>query len=160
MTEETVVRLLKEMRLTVTAAESLTGGLFLGKLVNVPGASDVLEMGFVTYSDRAKHKCLGVRKRTLAKYTAVSAETAAEMVKGACRAAKAGCGISLTGLAGPDGGTEERPVGTVFLGCRVNKKTVVRECHFEGSRQEIREAAAAEAMELLLKCLLRHKEGR
>ncbi len=154
--EDSVVRLLKENNFTVTAAESCTGGLFTARLINVPGVSDVLKVGFITYSNRAKRKCLGVKRSTLNKYTAVSEQVAKEMSKGACFFTKADCSIAITGIAGPDGGTEKQPVGLVYIGCTVQKKTVAKEYHFTGSRQDIRNDAVTEALALLRLCLLEY----
>ena len=154
--ENSVVRLLRENHFTITTAESCTGGLFTGRLVNVPGTSDILKEGFITYSDRAKRKYLGVHRHTLEKYTAVSEATAKEMAKGACAAAKADCSIAITGYAGPDDGSGTEPVGLVFIACCVHKKTVVKEFDFDGDRQSIREQAVTEALSLLRLCLLQY----
>ncbi|MCR5370974.1 MAG: competence/damage-inducible protein A [Clostridium sp.] len=151
--EDVVVRLLKEQRLTFTAAESCTGGLLAARLVNVPGASDVFRGSFVTYSDKAKHRMLGVRKKTLHRYTAVSAETAAEMAAGARDEGKADIAVSVTGIAGPDGGTEERPVGLVFIGCAEEDRIVVEEYRFRGNRAKIRDQAAEMALDLARRVL-------
>lgn len=113
--EEAVIDLLKEKDLKLSLAESLTGGMIAQRIVNVSGASEVFGYGFVTYSNKAKHKCLGVKKRTLKEQGAVSAKCAREMAKGACKASGADISISVTGLAGPGGGTKETPVGTVFM---------------------------------------------
>ncbi len=151
--EDVVVRLLKEQGLTFTAAESCTGGLLAARLVNVPGASDVFRGSFVTYSDKAKHRMLGVRKKTLHRYTAVSAETAAEMAAGARDEGKADIAVSVTGIAGPDGGTEERPVGLVFIGCAEEDRIVVEEYRFRGNRAKIRDQAAEMALDLARRVL-------
>lgn len=104
--EEAVIDLLKEKDLKLSLAESLTGGMIAQRIVNVSGASEVFGYGFVTYSNKAKHKCLGVKKRTLKEQGAVSAKCAREMAKGACKASGADISISVTGLAGPGGGTK------------------------------------------------------
>lgn len=152
--EETVVDLLKEKRLTLSLAESLTGGMIAQRIVNVPGASDVFGYGFVTYSNRAKHKCLGVKKSTLKTHGAVSARCAREMARGGVKAADSDICLSVTGLAGPGGGTEKTPVGTVFMGCSYRHKTVAREFHFTGNRQRIREQTAAHALAMLRECIM------
>ena len=105
--EEAVIDLLKEKDLKLSLAESLTGGMIAQRIVNVSGASEVFGYGFVTYSNKAKHKCLGVKKRTLKEQGAVSAKCAREMAKGACKASGADISISVTGLAGPGGGTRK-----------------------------------------------------
>ena len=144
--EEAVVDMLRDQQLTLALAESCTGGEIAARIVNVPGASQVFTHGFVTYSNRAKRKCLGVKKATLKLEGAVSAKCAKEMAKGGCNAAEADICLSITGLAGPDGGTKETPVGTVFMGCCYNGKVVTREFHFTGNRTKIRQQATAHAL--------------
>ncbi len=154
--EEAVVNLLKENHFTIATSESCTAGLFTGRIANVPGTSEILKGGFVAYSEKAKRKFSGVKRRTLDKYTAVSEQTAAEMSKGACAAFKTDCGVSITGLAGPDGGSDKQPVGLVYIGVTVQKKTTVKEYHFSGDRQEVRFQAVTEALALLRLSLLKH----
>ena len=125
--EEVVVDLLAERKLHVTTAESCTGGLIAGTLVNVAGASDVLNEGYVTYSNEAKERLIHVSHETLETYGAVSEQTAHEMAEGAAKAANADAALSATGIAGPGGGTEEKPVGLVYIGCYLNGKTTVKE---------------------------------
>lgn len=152
--EESVVSLLKKYDLTLAAAESLTGGLFSARIVNVPGASDVLKGSFVTYTNKAKRKMIGVKKTTLAKYTAVSKEVAEEMAKGAAAALGADVAVSMTGIAGPDGGTEEQPVGLVYIACIAKGKVTVKKYHLKGNRQKIRENAVVLAFDLIRKCVV------
>ena len=147
--EEAVVRLLSSNSLTICTAESCTGGLVSARLINVSGASDVFKCGHVTYSNKAKKRILDVKKSTLDKHTAVSAQVAGEMAKGARKSCKADVAVSVTGLAGPGGGTEQIPVGTVYIGCDVKGKVTVREYHFSGNRSKIRENAAAAALTLV-----------
>ena len=151
--EESVVGLLKKYHLKLAAAESLTGGLFSAGIVNVSGASEVFAGGFVTYTDEAKHKLLGVKKSTLAKYTAVSKHTAAQMAKGAAAGLGADVAVSMTGIAGPGGGTIEQPVGLVYIACTMNGKAVTRKYQLEGSRQEIREKTVTEALRMVRYCV-------
>ena len=132
--EEAVVDMLKDQKLTLSLAESCTGGAIASRIVNVPGASDVFLQGMVTYSNRAKRKSLGVKKNTLKTYGAVSEKCAKEMAKGGCFVTKTDICLSVTGIAGPDGGTKEKPVGLVYIGCHVCGKTEVVECHFRGNR--------------------------
>lgn len=153
--EEVVVALLKEKNLTLSLAESCTGGAVAAKIVNVPGASDIFPLGFVTYSNEAKHQCLGVKNSTLEKHGAVSEKCAREMAAGAAEAAGTTASLSVTGIAGPGGGTPETPVGTVFMGCCVNGKIKVKEYHFEGSRAEIRKQSVKQGLKLLKKCILK-----
>ena len=152
--EEAVVDMLRDQQLTLALAESCTGGEIAARIVNVPGASQVFTHGFVTYSNRAKRKCLGVKKTTLKLEGAVSAKCAKEMAKGGCNAAEADICLSITGLAGPDGGTKETPVGTVFMGCCYNGKVVTREFHFTGNRTKIRQQATAHALAFLRECMM------
>lgn len=152
--EQSVVELLRKAGMTVTTVESCTGGLLSGRIVNAPGASEVLKKGFVTYCDQAKEDLVGVRKSTLETYTAVSEETAREMAEGGARTAGADVCLSVTGIAGPDGGTEERPVGLVYIGCCVRGKTVIRKYQFSGNRQKVRDYAVVSGLILLRQCLL------
>lgn len=151
--EEQVVELLAARGLTVTTAESCTGGLIAGTLVNVAGASDVLNEGYVTYSNEAKERLVGVSHETLEKYGAVSPQTAREMAEGAAKAAGADAALSATGIAGPGGGTEEKPVGLVYIGCYLNGKTSVGECRFTGDRMENRMHTVETALKMLKSCL-------
>lgn len=152
--EEVVVRLLQKYDLTITTAESCTGGLLTSRIVNVPGASDVLKEGFITYSNKAKKKYLDVNKMTLKKYGAVSEQTAKEMAKGAAITTDCDVALSITGIAGPDGGTEEKPVGTVYIGCYVHEKVVVKKFNYHGNRLKVRELATISALDLLRRCIL------
>ncbi|MBQ7833117.1 MAG: competence/damage-inducible protein A [Lachnospiraceae bacterium] len=154
--EKAVVDLLVANNLTVSTVESCTGGMVAARLINVSGVSEVFKMGHITYSNKAKKKILGVKKRTLEKHTAVSAEVAKEMVKGVELVSKADVCVSVTGLAGPEGGTEKKPVGLVYIACSVKGKTVVKEYHFNGNRSKIRENATASALILMRKCILEY----
>lgn len=151
--EQECVDLLKEKGLTVSTMESCTGGMLAARFINVAGASDVFKAGYTTYSDEAKHKILGVKKTTLEQYTAVSAEAAMEMVLGSALQIVPDVAISITGIAGPDGGTAEKPVGLVYIGCRVKEKTKTAEYHFTGNRMEVREAAVEAAMVFMKQCV-------
>lgn len=147
--EEAVVHLLNKYELTVTTAESCTGGMIASKIVNVPGASEVFNEGFITYSNKAKRKHLDVSKNTLKKYGAVSEQTVKEMALGGVFAADSDACIAVSGIAGPDGGTDEKPVGLVYIGCCIKDNVTVKECHFQGTRYEVREQAANAALDLL-----------
>ncbi len=154
--EQAVVDLLKANNLTVTTIESCTGGMVCSRLINVPGVSEVIRTGYITYSDKAKHRHLGVKRSTLSKYTAVSAQVCEEMAQALALLSKADVICSVTGMAGPDGGTEEIPVGTVFIGCNVKGKIKVNEYHFKGDRQAVREAATTEAINLMRLSILKY----
>lgn len=156
--EDVVVELLNKYQLTITTAESCTGGLLASKLINVPGASSVIRQGFVTYANEAKQTLLGVKPETLAQYTAVSYPVADEMVRGAAQRTGSDVAVSITGLAGPDGGTESIPVGTVFIGCNYCDKVVIQEYHFDGNRQKIRDLAVISALNLIRICILENNK--
>ena len=126
--EEEVARLLRERKLTMATAESCTGGMVSARLVGVPGVSSVFMEGLVTYSNEAKMQLLGVKASTLARFGAVSRETAGEMAEGGCARAGTDVCVSTTGIAGPDGGTEEKPVGLVYMACCVKGRTTAV-CH-------------------------------
>ena len=148
-------------RLRVAAAESCTGGLVAAALTAVPGSSDVFECSFVTYSNGAKQKLLGVPTATLRRYGAVSAETAAAMARGALRRSSADCVVSITGIAGPSGGSKDKPVGLVhFAAASRNGKTLARRRLFGNvGRQMVRELSALEALALLAR-LVRKRPRR
>ena len=156
--EMAVVRLLKKYELTVTTAESCTGGLIAGRLVNVSGASEVFREGFVTYSNKAKRKILDVSKGTLKKYGAVSEQTAKEMATGGVFATDADVCIAVTGIAGPS--TEgDKPVGLVYIACYMKDKVKVEEYHFKGNRDKIREQAVVKSLDLLRRSILANYRG-
>ncbi len=152
--EMAVVKLLQKHELTVTTAESCTGGLLAGRLVNVPGASEVFREGFITYSNKAKRKYLDVNKSTLKKYGAVSSETAREMAIGGVFAADCDVCVAVTGIAGPDGGTEEKPVGLVYIATYMKEKVTVKKFQFKGNRAKVREQAVVRALGLLRRSIL------
>ena len=152
--EQEIAELLIQNHMTVTTAESCTGGLVACRLINAAGISAAYRQGYITYANEAKHKLLGVKNKTLRKHGAVSRQTAKQMAKGAAKAAKADAAISVTGIAGPDGGTIEKPVGLVYIGCFVQGKVTVKECHFSGSRSEIRQETVESALILLRECIL------
>ena len=152
--EETLVTLLRDLGYSFAAAESCTGGLLTARLVNVPGVSEILKQSYVTYSNKAKHKTLGIPKVIIKKHGAVSEKVAAEMAKGAANSAGADVSIAVTGIAGPEGGTPEKPVGTVFIGCYVKGNVTVKEYHFDGNREKVRESSVVYAMTQLRECIL------
>ena len=154
--EKAVVELLQSNNMTISTVESCTGGLVSASIVSVAGASDVLKCGFITYSNKAKRKLVGVKRGTLDKYTAVSKQTASEMAKGGASAFKSDVCISVTGLAGPGGGTDDKPVGLVYIGCNVRGDIKVQEYHFSGDRNKIRTLAAKNALILTRECILEY----
>lgn len=151
--EYSVYRLLKKYQCTLATAESATGGMIASTLVNVPGISEFFQEGYVTYSDAAKVKMIHVAPETIETYGVVSSETARDMAASAARTAGTEAALSVTGVAGPDGGTLECPVGTVYIGCHLYGETVTEHHVFAGSRGEVRRAAAEAALCLLLRML-------
>ena len=154
--EEEVVKLLMEKGYTITCAESCTGGLLCASLVNVSGASEVLNRSVVTYANEAKMELLGVKEETLKEFGAVSEQTAYEMAVGAADFAKADVALSVTGIAGPGGGTPEKPVGLVYMGCFVKGKVTVKRCVFSGDRLQVRTSSVKNALELAKECILKY----
>ncbi|MBQ9610810.1 MAG: CinA family protein [Lachnospiraceae bacterium] len=152
--EEQLVKYLIDNKLTITTAESCTGGMISSSLVNVPGASWVLNEAHITYANEAKMKILGVKKKTLDTYGAVSEETAYEMAEGAAKIADADCAIAVTGVAGPDGGTKDKPVGTVYAGFYIKGKIVVERYNFDGDRYEVRRQTADKTINRLYELLV------
>ena len=156
--EMALTKLLMKKKYTMTTAESCTGGMIAARMVNAPGVSAVLKSGFITYANEAKEELLGVSHDTLEKFGAVSRETAEEMAEGAVKAAHTDAAVAVTGIAGPDGGTKEKPVGLVYIGVNVRGNVEVREYHFSGSRQKIRESVTAAALTFLREKLLASEE--
>lgn len=152
--EEKVVSMLKERNYKISTAESLTGGLLAGTIVNVAGSSTVFGEGYITYANEAKEKILGVSHKTIEQFGVVSEETAFEMAQGVCKASGAEVGIAVTGIAGPDGGTKEKPVGTVYIGCCLKGKVTVRQYQYKGNRQKIRDNTVISALDLVRRLLL------
>ena len=149
-TAEKVVEKLIEKRWTVSFAESCTGGMACARLVDVANASKVLNASFITYANEAKQSLLGVSAETLKTYGAVSEETAREMALGISRANNAQVGVAVSGIAGPGGGTEEKPVGTVCFGFAINGTIVTETKRFEATgRQNVRRSAVDFVFETL-----------
>ena len=153
--ENVVSEILCNNKLSVSTAESCTGGMIAASLISYPGISDVFKEGAVTYSNESKMKRLGVRKETLYRYGAVSEETAREMAIGIAREANTDISISTTGIAGPGGGTDEKPVGLVYIGVFIKGKVVVNKFNFTGNRERIRRKTTMNALNILRKELLK-----
>lgn len=151
--EERISQKLMMRGITATTAESCTGGLLAGRLLNAPGISQVYKEGYITYSNEAKEKLLRVSHHTLETYGAVSTQTAQEMAIGAAKAAGADAALATTGIAGPGGGTPQKPVGLVYIGCYVNGKTIVEEHVFAGERAVVRNMSVEAALRLLERML-------
>lgn len=145
----TVVALLKKAGKTVTTAESCTGGMLCAQLVDISGASDVLNEAHVTYSNASKEKVVGVSHETLEMHGAVSGECAREMAEGARRVSGSDYGLSTTGIAGPGGGTPEKPVGTVYIGVAYEGGSDVIRLNLRGDRTRIRTMTCLQALNLL-----------
>ena len=139
--EEVVAKMLVENNLKIAVAESCTGGMVSASLINYPGISSVFMEGCVTYSNEVKMKSLGVKKETLDVYGAVSDKCAKEMASGVAARYNTNVGIATTGIAGPGGGTDEKPVGLVYFGIYINGKVITKKYVFNGDRQGIRERA-------------------
>lgn len=144
-----VLEAAREARITIALAESCTGGLVSALLTEIPGASDVFERAYVTYSNAAKQHELKVSASLLKRYGAVSEEVAMAMAEGAHARSKAPLTLAITGIAGPGGGTEEKPVGTVFIAAYSQEDAFCRQFSFTGDRASIRQQAASKALHLL-----------
>jgi nicotinamide-nucleotide amidase len=147
--ESIVGRLLREKGVSIAIAESCTGGLIVDRLTDIPGASDIVERGFICYSNRSKVEELGVPAELLEHHGAVSAEVAEAMAEGARRVAGTNIGLSTTGIAGPTGGSTEKPVGLVFVGYADGTDRLSLRFLFGGNRRNIKERAAQAALELV-----------
>jgi len=134
---------------SVSCAESCTGGLLAAEFTRLPGSSAWFHMSWVTYSNEAKQRLLGVLPHTLETYGAVSEETVREMAEGALRLANADYALSISGIAGPDGGSAEKPVGTVCFGLATRQTSFARRMHFTGDRNAVRAQAVAFALQWL-----------
>jgi len=153
---EVVLDLLKEKGKMLATAESCTGGLVAKRITDVPGSSDGFERGFVTYTNRAKQELLGVSSETLEKHGAVSSETALEMASGALERSGADIAVAITGIAGPTGGTEEKPVGTVHIALADEDGTWENRFNFSrGDRTQVRELTAQAALEIVRRRLIK-----
>ena len=149
-----IVKLLTKKKLTVSLAESCTGGLLASSITSISGSSKVFNMGLVTYSNNAKVKLLKVPKKTITKYGAVSYETCLSMVKNLSKISKSNISISITGVAGPNGGTKEKPVGLVYIGLKKGSKIIVKQNYFKSKKRiSIQKATAKQALKMILKIL-------
>ena len=154
----TVYKMLKERGKRVSFAESCTGGLLSASIVDLPGASDVFDMSFVTYANEAKERMLGVKHTTLLEKGAVSRECAREMAMGALLSSNADYALSVTGIAGPGGGTDEKPVGLVYIGIADREGAYAHEFRFTGDRTAVRTSSVKHALNLLRLTLLNKDE--
>ena len=149
-----IVKLLSKKKLTVSFAESCTGGLLSSSITSVSGSSKVFSMGLVTYSNKAKTKLLKVTKKTISKYGAVSYETCLAMVKNLSKISKSNISISITGIAGPNGGTKEKPVGLVYIGLKKGSKTIIKKNLFKNKKRvSIQKSTVTQALKMILNTL-------
>ena len=149
-----IVKLLTKKKLTVSFAESCTGGLLASSITSISGSSKVFNMGLVTYSNNAKVKLLKVPKKTIKKYGAVSYETCLSMVKNLSKISKANISISITGVAGPNGGTKAKPVGLVYIGLKKGSKIIVKKNLFKSKKRiSIQKATVKQALKMILNIL-------
>ena len=149
-----IVKLLTKKKLTVSFAESCTGGLLAGSITSISGSSKVFNMGLVTYSNNAKVKLLKVPKKTITKYGAVSHETCLSMVKNLSKISRSNISISITGVAGPNGGTKEKPVGLVYVGLKKGSKTIIKKNLFKSKKRvSIQKATVNQALKMILNIL-------
>ena len=149
-----IVKLLTKKKLTVSFAESCTGGLLASSITSISGSSKVFNMGLVTYSNNAKVKLLQVPKKTITKYGAVSYETCLSMVKNLSKVSKANISISITGVAGPNGGTKVKPVGLVYIGLKKGNKIIVKKNYFKSKKRiSIQKATVKQALKMILNIL-------
>ena len=155
--EEVVGQLLSSQHVTLALAESCTGGLIAHRLTEVPGSSTYLDRGVVTYSNKAKQELLGVAPTTLRQYGAVSAEVAEAMAKGIRKKSRVNLGVSVTGIAGPDGGSAKKPVGLVFLAIDGPKGCQSQRCQFWGDRAEIKFRSSQTALNMIRRYVLQDK---
>jgi PncC family amidohydrolase len=148
--EKKIGKILQKRSLTLGLAESCTGGLVACRITDVPGSSAYFTAGLVTYSNKAKTKFLSVPDEIIARHGAVSSIVAQRMAQGVRDAAEVDISLSITGIAGPTGGSPEKPVGTVFIALATKKEVFVRKCLFSGNRREVRKRSSEEALTMLL----------
>ena len=149
---ESLIKLLTKKRLKLSIAESCTGGLLASLITSVNGASKVFNLGLITYSNQAKIKILKVNKNIIRKYGAVSEECCSAMVINLSKISKANINVSITGIAGPKGGTKQKPVGLVYIGIKKGNKTQINKCLFKSKKRlSIQKATVKKALDLVLR---------
>jgi len=149
-----IVKLLTKKKIKISFAESCTGGLLSSSITSISGSSKVFTLGLITYSNQSKISTLKVPKKTIRKYGAVSYETCLSMVKNLYKISKTNISISITGVAGPKGGTKQKPVGLVYIGIKKDNKILVRKCLFKNKKRiAIQRATANKALNLILSFL-------
>ncbi len=149
---KTLIKLLLQKKLKISLAESCTGGLLASSITSISGASKIFSLGLITYSNEAKIKILKVNKNIIKKYGAVSHECCSAMVKNLSKISNANINVSITGIAGPKGGTKEKPVGLVYIGVKKGNKIQVNKCLFNAkNRSSIQKATVRKALNLILR---------
>ena len=149
---KSLIRILSQKKLKISFVESCTGGLLASTVTSISGASKVLNLGFVTYSNQAKIKVLKMNKNIIKKYGAVSHECCYAMVKNLSKISKANINVSITGIAGPKGGTKRKPVGLVFIGVKKGNKIQINKCLFKSKkRSSIQKATVKKALDLVVR---------
>ena len=149
-----VVKLLSKQRLKISLAESCTGGLLSSSITSISGSSKVFTLGMITYSNQAKINILKVPKRIIMKHGAVSYETCLSMVKNLNKISKTNISVSITGVAGPKGGTKQKPIGLVFIGIKKGNKTLIKKFLFKNKKRNlIQKATVNQAYKMLLKII-------
>ena len=149
---KSLIKILTRKKLKISVAESCTGGLLASSITSISGASKVFNLGLVTYSNKAKIKVLKVNKNIIRKYGAVSHQCCSEMVKNLSRISKANINVSITGIAGPKGGTKPKPVGLVYIGVKRGAKIQINKCLFKSKkRSSIQKATVKKALDLILR---------
>ena len=146
-----LVKITNEKKMTISTAESCTGGLIAGAITEIPGSSSVFHRGYVTYSNLAKQQVLNVQSHELEKFGAVSKEVASQMAMGAKLTSNVDISIAVTGIAGPSGGTEEKPIWTVCIAQAFKENIKVKDFLFKGDRTEIRMSTVRTALEIVVK---------
>ena len=149
---KSLVRILIKKKLKISFAESCTGGLLAASITSISGASKVFNLGLVAYSNQAKIKFLNVNKNIIKKYGAVSHECCFAMVNNLSKISKANINVSITGIAGPNGGTKQKPVGLVYIGVKKDNKTQINKCLFKSKKRlSIQKATVRKALDLVLR---------
>ena len=147
-----LIRILTKKKLKISFAESCTGGLLASKLTSISGSSKVFDLGLITYSNQVKIRILKINKNIIRKYGAVSYECCLAMVDNLSKISKANINVSITGIAGPKGGTKQKPVGLVYIGVKKGNKTLINKCLFKSkNRSSIQKATVRKALDLVLR---------
>ena len=149
---KSVIKLLTERKFKISVAESCTGGMLASHITSISGSSKVFDLGFITYSNQAKIKILKVSRNIINRYGAVSHECCAAMVNNLSKISKANINVSITGIAGPNGGTKQKPVGLVYIGIKKGKKSSINKYYFKGKKRKIiQKATVKKALNLILR---------